>query len=375
VIFPKKALALAAAAVACFTLLSPPAPASAESISEAEARVERLQGELVRTTTQLTEGTRRWEADQSRLRLVQAQLRSTQRRVAAAAQEVAAVERQLNSVARQLYMSPSPDRITLAVTRGPAEFASSVQSLGALDRAADSQRGVMHQAAVTRHRLRVEEAKVTALTADARALAERSSTQLRELNARAQAMSDRLSSAQSTLRNARAAAAAEAARRAAADRARQLAAQRQARVIVSGGPLCTGKPIGNQQNGNLDPESLCKLWMGGGATLRADAANAFNRMSKYRAATAGGPLCVTGGYRSYQRQVELYRSKPGLAAVPGTSEHGWGQAVDLCGGVQTFGTAAHEWMRANAGRFGWVHPEWARQSGSRPEAWHWEYVG
>lgn len=57
------------------------------------------------------------------------------------------------------------------------------------------------------------------------------------------------------------------------------------------------------------------------------------------------------------------------------NNHGWGGALDLGGGVNRFGTAQHEWMRANADRFGWGHPSWAQQSGSRPKAWHWEYVG
>jgi LAS superfamily LD-carboxypeptidase LdcB len=43
--------------------------------------------------------------------------------------------------------------------------------------------------------------------------------------------------------------------------------------------------------------------------------------------------------------------------------------------VQGFGSEAHRWMQLNAGQFGWVHPAWAQQGGSKPEAWHWEYVG
>ena len=98
-------------------------------------------------------------------------------------------------------------------------------------------------------------------------------------------------------------------------------------------------------------------------------------MSKYHAANRGAPLCVTDSYRSYSEQASLYRRKPGLAAVPGSSEHGWGKAVDLCGGVQNSGSDAYRWMKANAGRFGWFHPDWAEPGGSKPEAWHWEFRG
>ena len=69
------------------------------------------------------------------------------------------------------------------------------------------------------------------------------------------------------------------------------------------------------------------------------------------------------------------REKPALAAVPGTSNHGWGLAVDLCGGIDRYDTAAYDWMKANAGRFGFLHPEWAEPGHGREEPWHWEYAG
>ncbi|MDQ6524924.1 M15 family metallopeptidase [Nocardioides sp. LHD-245] len=47
----------------------------------------------------------------------------------------------------------------------------------------------------------------------------------------------------------------------------------------------------------------------------------------------------------------------------------------LCGGVASFGTDEYRWMTVNAPATGWVNPSWARAGGSRPEPWHWEYVG
>jgi LAS superfamily LD-carboxypeptidase LdcB len=87
----------------------------------------------------------------------------------------------------------------------------------------------------------------------------------------------------------------------------------------------------------------------------------------------GRTLCITDSYRSYASQVDLYARKPSLAALPGTSNHGWGVAVDLCGGIQSFGTTQYKWMEAHAGAYGWVHPAWARQGGTRQEPWHWEF--
>ena len=71
--------------------------------------------------------------------------------------------------------------------------------------------------------------------------------------------------------------------------------------------------------------------------------------------------------------MNLYATKPNLAARPGTSNHGWGTALDLCGGIQDFGTAEHEWMFLNAPLYGWFHPAWAQRGGSRPEPWHFEF--
>ena len=61
--------------------------------------------------------------------------------------------------------------------------------------------------------------------------------------------------------------------------------------------------------------------------------------------------------------------------MPGTRTTALGVAVDLCGGVEGFGTQAHRWMQDNAPRYGWMHPSWAEPRGSRPEPWHWEFVG
>ena len=46
---------------------------------------------------------------------------------------------------------------------------------------------------------------------------------------------------------------------------------------------------------------------------------------------------------------------------------------DLRGGIDGFGTPQYAWMVRNAGRFGFVHPDWAQKSGQNPEPWHWEF--
>jgi hypothetical protein len=137
---------------------------------------------------------------------------------------------------------------------------------------------------------------------------------------------------------------------------------------------CKGGELKGFPNGLLPTAALCPLWGTSGQLLRADAAAAFDAMSRAYGAQFGEPLCVTDSYRSLPEQVAVRAAKPTLAAVPGTSNHGWGVAVDLCGGIQTFGTPQHEWLVANSMAYGWFHPAWAQSGGSKPEAWHWEFA-
>ena len=364
-LFPRRRLLASLALLSTLTVIgfAPAEVARADDVSTAQARVDTLQALAASTTKTLVAGTKAWEADRVALRKVRQQLTSSRRKVDSAEQVKAEQSQRLDRLTRQLYMTPLPGQLQLALTKGPAEFTQAMQSLSAVNVSAASSSEIVRRAAVSRIQLLREQRTVLQLVDQAARLEQSSSKRLRSLQALAQSTSEQLLTAQNALQRARGLAAARAAARArAAERARLLAL-----ASVAGGPVCTGKPVRGQQNGNLDPASLCPLWMGGGATAEARAAAAFNRMSKFHAATVGGPLCVTGGYRSYQRQVELYREKPGLAAVPGTSEHGWGNAIDFCGGVQDSHSAASAWMRRNAGNFGWFHPAWAKPSGSRPE--------
>ncbi|MGX7826912.1 D-alanyl-D-alanine carboxypeptidase family protein [Actinokineospora sp. 24-640] len=131
---------------------------------------------------------------------------------------------------------------------------------------------------------------------------------------------------------------------------------------------------GGYPNGLIPAAALCPLGVGGHA-LRCDAAGAYRAMSEAFGAAFGGPLCITDSYRTFSAQVRLYGQKPALAAVPGTSNHGWGLAVDLCGGAQSFGSPEYRWLAANAAVFGWSNPAWAQPGRGREEPWHWEFIG
>ncbi|MFD3684743.1 D-alanyl-D-alanine carboxypeptidase family protein [Nocardiopsis sp. NPDC058631] len=134
---------------------------------------------------------------------------------------------------------------------------------------------------------------------------------------------------------------------------------------------CTAGDTITHANGRVPESVLCPLPQPG-ERLRADAAEAFIELDGAYRGEFGRPMCVTDSYRPYHEQVSLFREMlPGMAAEPGTSQHGLGVAVDLCGGVNEVGSPEHEWMLAHAPGHGWDNPLWAR-GGFEP--WHWEFA-
>ena len=116
-------------------------------------------------------------------------------------------------------------------------------------------------------------------------------------------------------------------------------------------------------NGQLPASSLAPIAQG---QLRKDCAAAWNAMN-VEARERGLELYPTGSkssYRSYAQQVELYAlylsGRGNLAAVPGTSNHGWGTAVDL----------ATPQMRVMVDQIGAKYG-WSKQwSDAQSEWWH-----
>ena len=140
-------------------------------------------------------------------------------------------------------------------------------------------------------------------------------------------------------------------------------------------PDCATEVAGDHANGQLPAEALCALPPEhGDHKLRPDAARALLRLGEAYEEWFEEPFCFTDSYRSLGSQQALAARKPGLAAVPGTSEHGWGLAIDFACGVESYDTPQHRWMIAHAGDFGWGQPDWAKDGGAREEPWHWEYL-
>ena len=90
---------------------------------------------------------------------------------------------------------------------------------------------------------------------------------------------------------------------------------------------------------------------------------------------------VTSGYRSYQRQQEVYaQSEPGKAQQPGASEHQTGLSFDVT--VETAdgfeNTPQYGWLMQHAHEYGFIQRYPANKSditGISYEPWHYRYVG
>ena len=96
---------------------------------------------------------------------------------------------------------------------------------------------------------------------------------------------------------------------------------------------------------------------------------------------------VDSSYRSswYQKKIFIRMMAEGrkfddivrYVAPPGYSEHALGTVVDFIPSNWRFaGTPAYDWLKNNAGRFGFYEtlPEYSKRK-TPWEAWHWKYVG
>lgn len=154
-------------------------------------------------------------------------------------------------------------------------------------------------------------------------------------------------------------------------------------------PVVLPKNIKTAENGKLPEDVLVKVGTG---HLHAAAAAAWNAMVK--AAKKDGvtlkPTSKWDLYRPYDRQKALFLARyqkenngakvtrkwqgvtwylrPGVApaGVPGTSNHGWGLAIDV---ANASGTTL-KWLLKNADDFGF---SWEVKEGANAEAWHIRY--
>ncbi|MEV0891663.1 M15 family metallopeptidase [Promicromonospora sp. NPDC050262] len=119
-------------------------------------------------------------------------------------------------------------------------------------------------------------------------------------------------------------------------------------------------------NGRIPAAVLCPLPFAPGHLLRCDARQHLTALSAAFEREFGYPIPITDSYRSYVAQVAVAHAKPHLAAIPGTSNHGWGLAVDLGGPISGGISPQYTWLRAHGPHYGWDNPSWARPDGISP---------
>jgi D-alanyl-D-alanine carboxypeptidase len=327
-----------------------------------EAAVSALRADVQRTGDRLAAATVAWERGQQRLAvLVQRKISNTQAADTLDRQSQQAQKR-ISLLANSLYRNPVHPLLT-AVLTGDANAVTDV----AYVRRALHQTTVDQQQDVRLLATHVASAQhlVQSLAADAAsatALQQRLDADLVRLQADAASSLLRLHAAVVEIERRKAAAAAA-------------RANLVGLAVTGAGATCSSAVPADAINGFLPVSALCPLSSAPGQRLIAPAAASFDAMAAAFTSALHQPLCVTDSYRDYAGQVRVFATKPNLAATPGRSKHGLGRAVDLCGGVQSYGTAPYTWLKQNAPAFGFTHPDWAEPDGSRPEPWHWEFLG
>ena len=131
---------------------------------------------------------------------------------------------------------------------------------------------------------------------------------------------------------------------------------------------------GNHNNGEIPDSDLQTLSFSPESKMNKQAAAAMEEMNKAYKADNGSNLLINEAYRDCATQIR-YRQELGSRAAPAppcVSNHGWGLAADI--EVGAFGSSTYNWLKANAHKYGYVHPAWAEPGGSNPEQWHWEYA-
>jgi LAS superfamily LD-carboxypeptidase LdcB len=156
------------------------------------------------------------------------------------------------------------------------------------------------------------------------------------------------------------------------------------------------------KNGEIPTDLLGKVVIGkSGYFLEKHAAVKFTALMVAFKAQFGKDFEVSGPYRTIKVSNDIFdwqyfnlkgaarkigtcpdsptwngKSKGCVAAAkPGTSKHGWGQAMDLGGFGNGPGNPYFDWMEINARKYGWINPAWAKKAGAGYEPWHWEYIG
>ena len=138
-------------------------------------------------------------------------------------------------------------------------------------------------------------------------------------------------------------------------------------------PKCNTEQVISSSNGKLTNTELCELPWNRAEKLFPRAAASLAALNEAFNLEFNRDICISSSYRSYADQKRVKANRGDLAAAPGTSNHGLGLAIDLCG-TETGSRKVWTWIQKNGPVYGWVNPAWAKRGGGGPyEPWHWEF--
>lgn len=153
--------------------------------------------------------------------------------------------------------------------------------------------------------------------------------------------------------------------------------------VSSGVPFTTSNQAAvNDRLNSMDlctvPTAMRRSMNAKDASMGCEPLNQLVALDRAMYAGRGQHVREWEAYRSYATQLDYWRRLgPPTAAVPGTSNHGLGGALDLNypGVSLTFRSPQVLAFLAYGPGFGWIKPSYLMAGASNPEPWHFEFTG
>ncbi len=138
------------------------------------------------------------------------------------------------------------------------------------------------------------------------------------------------------------------------------------------------KSIKRMTNGKIDQRALSTVsWDKEKTLIAAPAVASLTRLNTAFKKKFGKDLTIDLSYRTRATQDYYWKELgPYIAARPGTSNHGWGTAIDFPESYDySFRGKYYKWLKQNSSKYGWVHRKILEEGSPYAEAWHFEYYG
>jgi D-alanyl-D-alanine carboxypeptidase len=140
----------------------------------------------------------------------------------------------------------------------------------------------------------------------------------------------------------------------------------------------SAKQVLAQKNGRVPEKMLVAIpWDKEKTLIAAPALKDLNRLNAAFKKKFGRNLDIDLAYRTRATQDAYWVALgPYIAARPGTSNHGWGTAIDVPETYDySFRGKYYKWLKANSKKYNWVHRKILEEGSPYAEAWHFDYVG